>query len=55
VSVRAARALRIAPLKTSPGRAETEKDAWAQVREARNRPYRGTNYRGPRCLWVRTD
>jgi hypothetical protein len=39
--------------KTSHGWADTPDDAWAQVREALHRPYRGTHYRGPRGLWVR--
>jgi hypothetical protein len=39
--------------KTSHGWADTQAEAWAQVREALHRPYRGTHYRGPRCLWVR--
>ncbi|MHA6623838.1 hypothetical protein ACU61A_00380 [Pseudonocardia sichuanensis] len=39
--------------KSSHGWADTEVDAWWHVREAVNRPHRGTRYRGPRCLWVR--
>ena len=39
--------------KSSHGYAETERDAWWHVREAVNRPHRGTHYRGPRCLWAR--
>jgi hypothetical protein len=37
--------------KTSHGWADSERDAWEQVKEVVNRPYRGTNYRGPWCLW----
>jgi hypothetical protein len=39
--------------KSSHGWANTEADAWWFVKEAVNRLYRGTRYRGPRCLWVR--
>jgi hypothetical protein len=39
--------------KASHGYADTESDAWWYVKEAVNRPYRGTHYRGPRCRWVR--
>jgi hypothetical protein len=38
--------------KTSHGWADSESEAWEWVKEAVNRPYRGTNYRGPRCLWT---
>jgi hypothetical protein len=37
--------------KTSHGWADSERDAWEQIKEVVNRLYRGTNYRGPRCLW----
>ncbi|WP_143517455.1 hypothetical protein [Pseudonocardia sp. MH-G8] len=39
--------------KSSHGWADTEADAWWYVREAVNRPHRGTHYRGSRCRWVR--
>ena len=38
--------------KTSHGWADSESEAWEWAKEAVNRPYRGTNYRGPRCLWT---
>jgi hypothetical protein len=34
--------------KSSHGYADTETDAWWFVKEALNRPYRGTHYRRPR-------
>jgi hypothetical protein len=37
--------------KTSTGWADTEYDAWWFVKEALNRPFRGTRYRGPRGLF----
>jgi hypothetical protein len=37
--------------KTSHGWADTEADGWWFVKEALNRPYRGTHYRGPRGLF----
>lgn len=37
--------------KSSHGWADTESDAWWFVKEALNRPYRGTRYRGPRGLF----
>jgi hypothetical protein len=37
--------------KTSTGWAETESEAWWFVKEALNRPFRGTHYRGPRGLF----
>lgn len=37
--------------KSSHGWADTESDAWWFVKEALNRPYRGTHYRGPRGLF----
>jgi hypothetical protein len=37
--------------KSSHGWADTEADAWWFVKEALNRPYRGTHYRGPRGLF----
>ncbi|WP_143517145.1 hypothetical protein [Pseudonocardia sp. MH-G8] len=39
--------------KGSHGWADTEAEAWWHVREALNRPHRGTHCRGPRCRWVR--
>ena len=38
--------------KTSHGWAETEAEGWWFVKEAVNRPYRGTHYRKPRGLWT---
>jgi hypothetical protein len=38
--------------KTSHGWADSEAEGWEYVKEAVNRPYRGTHYRGPRCLWT---
>jgi hypothetical protein len=38
--------------KTSHGWAETEDEAWWFVKEAVNRPHRGTQYRKPRGLWT---
>jgi hypothetical protein len=37
--------------KTSHGCADSEAEGWDYVKEAVNRPYRGTHYRGPRGLW----
>jgi hypothetical protein len=37
--------------KTAHGWADSEADAWAQVREVLHRPFRGTRYRGPRSRW----
>lgn len=37
--------------KSSHGWADSEADAWWFVKEALNRPYRGTHYRGPRGLF----
>ena len=34
------------------GWAETEAEGWWFVKEAVNRPYRGTHYRKPRGLWT---
>jgi hypothetical protein len=39
--------------KTSHGWAETEAEGWWFVKEAVNRPFRGTHYRKPRGLWTR--
>jgi hypothetical protein len=38
--------------KASHGWAETKDEAWWYVKEAVNRPYRGTRYRKPRGLWA---
>ncbi len=38
--------------KSSHGGADTEDEAWWFVKEAVNRPYRGTHYRKPRGLWT---
>ena len=38
--------------KTSHGWADTPDEAWWFVKEAVNRPYRGTHYRKPRGLWT---
>ncbi len=38
--------------KTSHGWAETEEEGWWFVKEAENRPFRGTHYRKPRGLWT---
>ena len=38
--------------KTSHGWAETEEEGWWFVKEAVNRPYRGTHHRKPRGLWT---
>jgi hypothetical protein len=38
--------------KTSHGWAETEEEGWWFVKEAVNRPFRGTHYRKPRGLWT---
>jgi len=37
---------------TSHGWAESEAEGWWFVKEAVNRPYRGTHYRRPRGLWT---
>ena len=39
--------------KSSHGWADTEPDAWWHVKEAVNRPFRGTHLRAPRGLWTR--
>ncbi|MHA6619674.1 hypothetical protein [Pseudonocardia sp. DLS-67] len=38
--------------KSSHGWADTPEDAWWFVKEALNRPYRGTRQRAPRGLWT---
>jgi hypothetical protein len=38
--------------KTSHGWAETEEEGWWFVKEAVNRPFRGTHHRKPRGLWA---
>jgi hypothetical protein len=38
--------------KTSHGWAETEDEGWWFVKEAVNRPFRGTHHRKPRGLWT---
>jgi hypothetical protein len=38
--------------KTSHGWADSEAEGWEYVKEAVDRPYRGTRYRGPRGLWT---
>ena len=37
--------------KTHHGWADSRHDAWEQIKEVVNRPYRGTNYRAARCRW----
>lgn len=39
--------------KSAHGWAETEAEGWWFVKEAVNRPFRGTHHRRPRGLWAR--